>query len=273
MWISKRIIFIASAIVVSAGIYSACKRVAVTGRSQLALIPESQLIAMSNEQYAEVIKTGPLSTNTAQVEMIKRVGNTIKAAVEKYMADQGRLKELEGYNWEFNLIKNDTTVNAWCMPGGKVAFYTGIIPVCIDEAGIAVVMGHEVAHAIAHHGNERMSQGLLAQGGAVAGSIVLSSKSPATQQLFQQAYGAGTQLGVLLPFSRKQESEADKMGLVFMAMAGYDPHVAIEFWKRMSALSGGQAPPEFMSTHPADARRVADLQAYLPEALKYYTAK
>jgi len=270
MWISKKIIYLTSAILVSGVIYTACKSVAVTGRKQLSLIPESQMIAMANDQYAQVIQQGPLSTNAAQTAMIKRVGNTIKTAVEKYMAEQGRSKDLEGYNWEFNLIQNDSTVNAWCMPGGKVAFYTGILPVCIDEAGVAVVMGHEVAHAIARHGNERMSQEMVAQTGGQVGSIALSSKSPATQSIFQQAYGVGAQLGVILPYSRKHESEADQMGLVFMAMAGYDPNQAVAFWERMKAASGGQAPPEFMSTHPANERRIADLKAYLPEALKYY---
>jgi predicted Zn-dependent protease len=270
MWISKKIIYFSAALLFSGAVYTSCKRVAVTGRSQLSLIPESQIIQMSSEQYAAVIKQGPLSTNADQVAMIKKVGNTIKSAVEKYMNEQGRSKELEGYNWEFNLIQNDSTVNAWCMPGGKVAFYTGILPVCIDEKGIAVVMGHEVAHAIAHHGNERMSQELVAQAGGQVVDFALSAKSAATRQLFDQAYGAGAQYGVILPFSRKHESEADKMGLVFMAMAGYDPHTAIEFWKRMSTVMAGQAPPEFMSTHPSDARRVADLEAFLPEALKYY---
>jgi len=270
MWISKKVIYLSSAFLISGVMYTACKSVAVTGRKQLSLVPESQMISMSSQQYAQVIQKGPLSTNQAQVSMIKRVGNTIKTAVEKYMADQGRSKELEGYNWEFNLIKNDTTVNAWCMPGGKVAFYTGILPICIDENGIAVVMGHEIAHAIAHHGNERMSQQIVAQAGGEVASVMLASKSPLTQQLFQTAYGAGAEYGVILPFSRKHESEADKMGLVFMAMAGYDPHYAVEFWKRMSAAMSGHAPPEFMSTHPSDARRVADLEAFLPEALKYY---
>ncbi|MGN6645664.1 MAG: M48 family metallopeptidase [Cytophaga sp.] len=274
MWISKKIFLFSALLLVGSSLsIVACKRVAVTNRSQLSLIPESQMIAMSSEQYAQVIKQGPLSTNQTQVAMVKRVGNTIKTAVEKYMAEQGRSKELEGYNWEFNLIQNDTTVNAWCMPGGKVAFYTAILPVCVDENGVAVVMGHEVAHAIAHHGNERMSQGILAQAGGEAIDIALSNKSAATRQLFDVAYGAGAQYGVILPFSRKHESEADKMGLVFMAMAGYDPHVAVDFWKRMSAVSGGQAPPEFMSTHPSDARRVADLEAFLPEAMKYYKPK
>lgn len=269
MWISKKIFQLSTLLLVGSTLIT-CSRVAVTNRNQLNLIPESQLVSMSSEQYAEVIQQGPLSTNAAQVAMVKRVGNTIKAAVEKYMSEQGRSSELQGYNWEFNLIQNDSTVNAWCMPGGKVAFYTGILPVCIDEKGIAVVMGHEVAHAIAHHGNERMSQEIVAQAGGQVASVMMASKSPATQQMFQTAYGAGAQYGVILPFSRKHESEADKMGLVFMAMAGYDPHEAVEFWKRMSAAMGGQAPPEFMSTHPSDARRVADLQAYLPEALKYY---
>ncbi len=273
MWISKKIIYLTSAFLVGGIFYTACKTVAVTNRKQLSLVSESKMIELSTAQYATVINTGPLSTNTVQVAMVKKVGNTIKTAVEQYMREQGRSKELEGYNWEFNLIQDDKTVNAWCMPGGKVAFYTGILPVCIDEKGVAVVMGHEVAHAIAHHGNERMSQELVAQAGGEVVDIALSTKSPLTRQLFDQAYGAGAQYGVILPFSRKHESEADKMGLVFMAMAGYDPHTAIEFWKRMSTVMSGQAPPEFMSTHPSDARRVADLEAYLPEALKYYQPK
>lgn len=270
MWISKKMIYLSSVLLVSGVMYTACKSVAVTGRKQLSIIPESEMISMSNQQYAQVIQQGPLSTNASQVAMVKRVGSTIKTAVEKYMRDQGRSKELDGYNWEFNLIQNDSTVNAWCMPGGKVAFYTGIIPVCVDEAGIAVVMGHEVAHAIAHHGNERMSQELVAQAGGQAVDYALSTKSPLTRQLFGAAYGAGAQYGVILPYSRKHESEADQMGLIFMSMAGYDPHTAVAFWKRMSSAMGGQAPPEFMSTHPADSRRIKDLEASLPEALKYY---
>lgn len=270
MWISKKIIYLSSIFLLSGVIYSSCKRVAVTNREQLRLVPESEMIKMSTEQYTAVIKKGPLSTNASQIAMVKRVGNTIKTSVEKYMNEQGRGKELEGYVWEFNLIQDDATINAWCMPGGKVAFYTGILPICIDEKGVAVVMGHEVSHAIAHHGSERMSQGLIAQAGGQVVDLALSNKSPLTRQLFDQAYGAGAQYGVILPYSRLHESEADKMGLVFMAMAGYDPHTAIDFWKRMSASMKGQAPPEFASTHPADARRVADLEAYLPEALKYY---
>lgn len=273
MWISKKIIYLNVALLLSVVIYSSCKRVAVTNREQLRLVPESEMIKMSTEQYAAVITKGPLSTNELQVTMIKRVGNTIKTVVEKYMKDQGRSKELEGYNWEFNLIQDDAITNAWCMPGGKVAFYTGILPVCIDEKGVAVVMGHEVSHAIAHHGSERMSQGLIAQAGGPVVDLALSNKSPLTRQLFDQAYGAGAQYGVILPYSRLHESEADKMGLVFMAMAGYDPHTAIEFWKRMSAAMKGQAPPEFASTHPSDAKRVADLEAFLPEAMKYYHPK
>lgn len=273
MWISKNIILSVTVLTIGAGLYTACKSVAVTGRKQLSLVPESEMITMSNQQYSQVIQQGPLSTNATQVAMVKKVGNTIKTAVERYMSEQGRSKELAGYNWEFNLIQDDATVNAWCMPGGKVAFYTGILPVCQNEAGIAVVMGHEVAHAIAHHGNERMSQQLVAQAGGEVVDYALSTKTALTRQLFDQAYGMGAQYGVILPFSRKHESEADKMGLVFMSMAGYDPHTAVDFWKRMSAVSGGQAPPEFMSTHPADDRRVADLEAYLPEALKYYHPK
>ena len=174
---------------------------------------------------------------------------------------------MKDFKWEFNLVE-DNTVNAWCMPGGKVVFYTGILPITKDEKGIAVVMGHEIAHAIARHGNERMSQGLALQGGGIALSLALSDKPELTQNLFQQAYGLGGQLG-MLKYSRSHDSEADKMGLVFMAMAGYDPREAVEFWKRMAA-QGGQKPPEFLSTHPSDDTRIKDLEDFMPEALKYY---
>lgn len=209
-----------------------------------------------------------MSSNAAQVKQIKTIGGNIQRAVESYMASKGLSDELKGYKWEFNLI-DENIVNAWCMPGGKVAFYTGILPVCKTDAGIAVVMGHEVAHAIARHGNERMTQGLMQQFGGAALSYVIKDKPAAAQQLFMTAYGTGTNVAALLPFSRLQESEADRMGLIFMAMAGYDPNEAPEFWERMAA-AGGASPPEFLSTHPSNSTRIADLKKAMPEAMAYY---
>jgi len=201
--------------------------------------------------------------------MVKNVGVKIQKAVEAYMAQNNWSDHLDGYQWEFNLIDEDI-VNAWCMPGGKVAFYTGIMPICQDETGVAVVMGHEVAHAVANHGAERMSQGLMQQMGGVALDVALHDQPGETRQMFGMAYGLASNYGAMLPFSRLHESEADKMGLIFMAMAGYDPREAPKFWERMAAESGGGAPPEFMSTHPSHDTRIKDLNDQIPEAMKYY---
>ncbi len=247
-----------------------CSTVPVTGRRQLNLVPESTINSMSFEQYDEVLKGSKLSTDQAATQMLKRVGNRIKDAATKYMTDNGMAGAMSGYKWDFNLIDNDSIVNAWCMPGGKVAFYTGILPITKDENGMAVVMGHEVAHAIANHGAERMSQGLLAQMGGIALSEALKNKPEETQNLFMTAYGVGAQVGVLLPYSRLHESEADNMGLIFMAMAGYDPNTAVDFWQRMTNLKQGSAPPEFLSTHPSDEKRIQKIKALIPEAMKYY---
>lgn len=251
---------------------AACNTVPLTGRRQLNLIPSSQMQSLSNDQYSQVLKEETVIRNTAESAMVKRVGERIKSAVERYLAETNNSELIEDYQWEFNLLKNDEMVNAWCMTGGKVAFYTGIMPVCKDEAGVAVVMGHEVAHAIARHGNERMSQGLVQELGGVALAVAVSEKPAETQALFMNAYGIGTQVGVLLPFSRKHESEADHLGLIFMSMAGYNPQEAPEFWKRMAAKSGGQAPPEFLSTHPSNTTRIKNLNKWMDEAMKYYTA-
>ncbi len=248
-----------------------CKKVPITGRTQLSLISSSEMNEMSFQQYDQVIGESKLSSNAQQAQMVQDVGVRIQAAVEKYMKDNGLEKRLDGYAWEFNLI-DEPIVNAWCMPGGKVAFYTGILPVCQNEAGIAVVMGHEIAHAIAEHGNERMSQGMLQQFGGVALSVAMKDKPAATQSLFYQAYGVGSTVGYALPHSRKQESEADHLGLIFMAMAGYDPNEAPKFWQRMSAAGGGGA-PEFLSTHPAHETRINDLNSWIPEAMKYYVPR
>lgn len=246
-----------------------CATVPVTGRKQLSLVSSDEINIMSATQYQEVITKGPLSTNKEQTDMIKRVGARIEKAVEQYMAAKGASSQLSGFMWEFNLIQDDKTVNAWCMPGGKVAFYTAILPICKDETGIAVVMGHEVAHAIANHGRERMSQGILEQFGLSTVGAAMGQNPGLTGQIFQRAVGMGAEVG-MLKFSRGHESEADHIGLIFMSMAGYDPEQAPLFWERMSSLSGGQKPPEFLSTHPADATRIKDLQSWMPEALGYY---
>jgi predicted Zn-dependent protease len=256
-------------IVIVLFIIHACATVPVTGRRQLDLVSSSEINTMSATQYQDVLKKGPLSTNTEQTEMIKRVGSRIQKGVEQYMASKGWSDQLAGFNWEFNLIQDDKTVNAWCMPGGKVAFYTAILPICKDENGIAVVMGHEVAHAIANHGRERMSQGLIQQLGVGALSVAMGQNPSATSQIFMQAVGMGSNIG-MLKFSRQHESEADHIGLIFMAMAGYDPNNAPIFWKRMVEMSKGEKPPEFLSTHPSDETRIKDLEGWLPEAMGYY---
>jgi predicted Zn-dependent protease len=247
----------------------ACSSVALTGRKQFNLVPDSEMLSTSSQQYEQFMKENKLSTDAVQTERIRRVGARIKSAVEDYEKKNGREKDIAGYAWEFNLVESKE-VNAWCMPGGKVVFYTGIMPVCQDDNGVAVVMGHEVAHAVAKHGAERMSESLVLEMGGAALSTALQSKPQQTQQLWMAAFGAGTQYGVMMPFGRSQESEADHLGLIFMSMAGYDPHHAVEFWQRMAQAGGGQAPAEFMSTHPSDQHRIAKIQEEMPEALKYY---
>ena len=250
---------------------AACATVPLTGRRQLSLIPDNQMNAMSFQQYDQVLAESRLSTNTEQTAMIKRVGTRIQKAVEDYLAQQGQSSHIDGYAWDFNLIESDQ-VNAWCMPGGKVAFYTGILPICEDETGVAVVMGHEIAHAIAEHGAERMSHSMMVQMGNVALSEAVKNEPEETQALYNQAFAVGAQYGAMLPFSRQHESEADHMGLIFMAMAGYNPREAPIFWQRMASM-GGQKPPEFMSTHPSDDTRVRQLNEWMPEALTYYQEK
>ncbi|MFZ6051380.1 M48 family metallopeptidase [Halocola ammonii] len=247
----------------------ACARVPITGRKQVNLLPESQMLSMSYTSYDQFLdSSNVVSSSDSRAQNIKSIGNKIAASVEKYMKDNKLTDRIEGFEWEFNLVQ-DNMVNAWCMPGGKVVFYTGILPICETDEGIAVVMGHEIAHAIARHGNERMSQQLAIQAGGIALSVLMDEKPEQAQNLFLLSYGVGSQLGQLA-FSRQHESEADKMGLIFMAMAGYDPREAVDFWQRMSEQSGGQQPPEFLSTHPSHDTRISDLQAFLPEALEYY---
>lgn len=246
-----------------------CATVPVTGRKQLSLVSNSELLPMSYDNYKTVLDSANISSNKQQADMVRRVGVKIQKAVEAFMAQNNALSHLDGYDWEFNLI-DENVANAWCMPGGKVAFYSGIMPICKDETGVAVVMGHEVAHAIANHGAERMSQGLVQQMGGVALDVAVADQPNETRALFGMAYGVASNYGAVLPFSRLHESEADKMGLIFMAMAGYNPEEAPKFWERMAAQSGGAAPPEFMSTHPSHETRIKDLNEQIPEALKYY---
>jgi len=245
-----------------------CSKVPITGRRQLNLLSESQMIGMSLQSYDEFLKTNTkVDVSDPRTQMVKRVGEKISVAVETFLKKENQSKRIDGFKWEFNLV-DDKLVNAWCMPGGKVVIYTGILPIAENEEGLAVVMGHEVAHAIARHGNERMSQQLAIQSGGLTLSVLLMQKPALTQDLFYQAYGIGSSLGSLA-YSRKHESEADKLGLVFMALAGYNPDVTPGFWERMSDM-GGDKPPELLSTHPSDETRISDIKAFLPEARKYY---
>ena len=252
--------------------FVACERVPITGRRQISLIPESEMIGMSLTSYHDFLtNTPPVSASDPNSQLVKKVGANISQAVEAYMKEQGLSSRLAGYKWEFNLVK-DNAVNAWSMPGGKVVVYTGLLPVTQNETALACVLGHEIAHAVARHGNERMSQGLIVQAGGLALDVALSQKTQLTKDLFSQSYGATSQLG-MLKYSRVHESEADKMGLVFMAMAGYNPQEAVAFWERMAKSSTGNKPNELLSTHPSDQTRIADIKAFLPKAMKYYRPK
>jgi predicted Zn-dependent protease len=250
--------------------FQGCAEVPITHRKGLHLVPETELLSMSLQQYDEVLKTSKLSTDTQRVEMVRRVGNRIAKAAEAFLAEIGQQNKIKNYKWEFNLIEDNKTVNAWVMPGGRAAVYTGILPYTQNETGLAVVLGHEVGHALADHGNERMSDALVAQMGGMALSVAISSQTQQTQQLFMTVYGAGATVGFLLPYSRLHESEADRIGLTLMARAGYDPRQAIPFWERMNKQEGKSRPPQFLSTHPAPETRIADIKNYLPEALPYY---
>ena len=261
-----------SAIAISALLVS-CTTNTITGRSQLALFPESALQQEAVGQYQSFLSQSRVvsQSNSRDAEMVKRVGSRIANAITSYYKQKGNLAELEGYNWEFNLVE-DKSVNAWAMPGGKVVIYTGLLAVTQNEAALAVVMGHEITHAVAHHGNERMSQATLAQGLQVAGNIFTQNRQQANA-IFNNVFAPAAQVGVLLPNSRKQETEADRFGLIFSAIAGYNPQEAIPFWERMaaaSASSGNQKPPVFLSSHPSDESRIESLRRYMPEALKYY---
>jgi predicted Zn-dependent protease len=249
---------------------AACKSNSITGRKQLSLLPESELRSMATTEYQQFLSQNKVISTSASkdAEMVRRVGQRLVAAINSYYSTKGLTSELEGYKWEYNLV-DSKEVNAWCMPGGKIVVYTGILPVTQNEAALAAVMGHEITHALARHGNERMSQQMVAQGVGVVGGV-LTSGNAQVSNIFNSVYGAGAQVGVLLPNSRKQELEADRYGLIFTAMAGYNPQEAIGLWERMKAMSEGNRPPEFLSTHPSEDNRIAKLKELMPEALKYY---
>lgn len=246
----------------------ACATVPVTERKQLSLVSEGSLATASQQQYQEFLASHEVVRGTPQSEMVSRVGSRIRKAVEQFMASRDRAGELADYQWEFSLVESPEA-NAWAMPGGKVAVYTGILPITEDEAGLAAVIGHEVAHVIAKHGNERASQQLATQMGGQALSAVLANQPEQTQSLWMKVFGVGATVGVVLPYSRLQENEADHLGVIFMAMAGYDPHAALGVWQRMASRGGGGG-PEFLSTHPADETRIRKIREIIPEAMRYY---
>jgi predicted Zn-dependent protease len=253
------------------GSLASCSRNPITGRNQLSLFSEAEIQTMAASEYQSFLSQNKVVSTTISkdAEMVRRIGTRISNAVTQYYTSKGLQSELAGYKWEYNLV-DSKEVNAWCMPGGKIVVYTGLLPITQNEAALAVVMGHEIAHALAKHGNERMSQGMVQQLGGVALAVATANKPAQTQQLFMTAYGLGSTYGAMLPFSRSNELEADKFGLIFTAMAGYNPQEAIPLWQRMAAASGGNRPPEFASTHPAEETRIEKLKEMMPEALKYY---
>jgi len=262
-----------SLIILFAIMISACSKVPVTNRRQVNLLPESTMVSLSLTSYKDFLSQHKVVKTGKDAQMVKRVGNRIAEAATTYLRMKKKIKRVKNFNWEFNVVE-DKSENAWAMPGGKVVFYTGILPITKTETGMAVVMGHEVAHAIARHGNERMSQGLAAQLGGIGLAIAMQNRPKETQDIFNQAYGVGSAVG-MLGFSRKHESEADKMGLVFMAMAGYNPQEATKFWQRMKQHTGGKGKevPPFLSTHPSHDNRIQDLTKFMPIAMKYYHPK
>jgi len=247
-------------------LFSGCSSVPITGRKQLSLVSDQEVLGLSLQQYDEFMHENAKSTDQRNTALVVKVGRNIANAVETFLKNNGHQDMISEFSWEFNLVKS-TEVNAFCMPGGKIVVYEGILPYTRDETGLAVVLGHEVAHAVAKHSNERMSQQLVSQLGGAALGVALQNKSEETQGIAMAVYGLGAQFGVMLPYSRKQELEADHLGLIFMSMAGYDPQQAPAFWERMSQ-QGGKT-PEFLSTHPSDETRMHELEKEMPEALKY----
>lgn len=245
-------------------LFSGCASNPLTGKNTMAFVGNNELFAMSFAEYSTFLNENKVVTGTPEAQMIKRVGERLSAAAQKWLTSEGRPEYLNDYRWEFNLVQ-DNTVNAWCMPGGKIVFYTGILPITQTETGVAVVMGHEIAHALLNHGQQRMSAGVLQQLGAAGVAILTGGSSPTTQALAMTAYGVGSNLLGTLPFSREHESEADHYGLILMAIAGYNPDEGAPLWERMAAMGGGGG-PEFLSTHPSETSRIRNLRALAPEA-------
>lgn len=245
-------------------IYS-CATNPFTGKSTLALVSNNEILPSAFQQYSQFLSENKVIAGSADAKRVENIGTKIKVAAERWLTANGQAGYLTDYRWEYKLVESKD-VNAWCMPGGKIVVYSGILPITKDDAGLATVLGHEVSHALANHGQQRMSAGLLQQLGGAGVAIATGGTSAETQQMAMQAYGAASEVGGMLPFSRSHETEADKIGLILMAIAGYNPDKAIEFWSRMSANSGGNKPPEFLSTHPADATRIANIKALIPQA-------
>ncbi|MFV0506273.1 MAG: M48 family metallopeptidase [Bacteroidales bacterium] len=259
---------LSSLVLIMCSIFSDCSRVPLTGRSQLSLVPENEMLSLSLTQYQQFLTENKVSANAASTAMVQRCGKKIALAVEEYLRQQGLESRISDFKWEFNLVESEEP-NAWCMAGGKVVVYSGLLPIAQNEAGLAVVLSHEIAHAVARHGSERMSQQLALQYGGVALSVAMAKKSASTQSLVNQVYGVGGNLGVLA-YSRTHEYEADKMGIIFMSKAGYDPSVAISFWQRMSQMSGSAETPEILRTHPLDENRISAIEEILPKAMEIY---
>jgi len=252
-----------------AQLFAACATVPVTGRRGIHLVPQSEMTQMSLASYQKLIEDSTLSKNSAEVRRLQTVGQRLADATESFLRESGA--PIEGYQWEYNLIESDQA-NAFCMPGGKIGVYTGILPIAQNDAGLAVVMGHEIAHAIAKHGNERMSQAMIVEMGGQALSVALRNQPGLTQSIFKQSYGLAGKTGVLLPYSRLHETEADRIGMIIMARAGYDPRETVAFWERMSA---GKETRQlgFLSTHPSPWKRIEAIQSYMPEALSHYSPR
>jgi len=242
----------------------ACTANPLTGKKNLAIVSNAQLFPMAYTQYNQFLNENTVITGTSEAEMVVRVGNRLAQAAQKLLESEGHPDYLSDYQWEFKLVKDDS-INAWAMPGGKIVFYSGIIPVAQNEEGIAVVMGHEIAHAILNHGQQRLSADIIQQLGALGLSFATASSSPEARALIMLAYGVGSNLAGKLPFSREHENEADRYGQILMAIAGYNPDEAANFWERMSAAGGGSI-PEFLSTHPSDENRIVNLRNFSPEA-------
>lgn len=258
----KSILIILTAITI---IIISCATNPFTGQKTMALVPDSDIFPSAFAQYSQFLASNKVLSGTTDAKRVETVGTKIKVAAERWLNANGKQGYLDNYKWEYKLVESKE-VNAWCMPGGKIVVYSGILPIMKDDAGMAAVLGHEVSHALCNHGQQRMSAGMLQQLGGVAVGVAVGNKSPETQQMIMQAYGVGSEVGGMLPFSRAHETEADKIGLTLMAIAGYNPENAVFLWERMSANSRGGAPAEIMSTHPADATRIANLKDLLPQA-------